>query len=45
LNREVAMTLEDALALEARVQAELMEHPNFRESYEAFKAKREPKFQ
>ncbi|HYK10719.1 MAG TPA: enoyl-CoA hydratase family protein [Gemmatimonadales bacterium] len=45
LNREAAMTLEDALALEARVQAELMEHPNFRESYEAFKAKREPKFQ
>lgn len=45
LNREAGMTLEDAMALEARVQAELMEHPNFRESYEAFKAKREPKFQ
>jgi enoyl-CoA hydratase/carnithine racemase len=45
LNREAAMTLEDALALEAKVQAELMEHPNFRESYEAFKAKREPRFE
>ncbi|HEX4562137.1 MAG TPA: enoyl-CoA hydratase family protein [Gemmatimonadales bacterium] len=45
LNREAAMTLEDALALEAKVQAVLMEHPNFRESYEAFKAKREPNFE
>ena len=45
LNREAAMELEQALELEAKVQAELMQHPNFRESYEAFKAKREPKFQ
>jgi enoyl-CoA hydratase/carnithine racemase len=45
LNHEAAMTLEDALLLEAKVQAELMEHPNFRESYEAFKAKREPRFE
>jgi enoyl-CoA hydratase/carnithine racemase len=45
LNREAAMTLDDALAFEAKVQAELMEHPNFRESYEAFKAKREPRFE
>ena len=45
LNREAAMDLEQALELEAKVQAELMQHPNFRESYEAFKAKREPKFQ
>ena len=45
LNREAAMTLEHALELEARVQAELMEHPNFRESYEAFRAKREPRFE
>ena len=44
LNREGAMTLEAALELEAQLQAELMEHPNFRESYEAFVAKREPKF-
>lgn len=44
LNREVAMELPAALELEARVQAELMRHPNFRESYEAFLAKREPRF-
>jgi enoyl-CoA hydratase/carnithine racemase len=45
LNREAAMDLEQALELEAKVQADLMQHRNFRESYEAFKAKREPKFQ
>ena len=45
LNREAAMELEQALELEAKVQAELMQHPNFREAFEAFKAKREPKFE
>lgn len=44
LNREAAMDLKTALELEAQVQAELMRHPNFRESYEAFVAKREPRF-
>ena len=44
LNREATMDLDAALELEAQVQAELMRHPNFRESYEAFVAKREPKF-
>ncbi len=44
LNREAAMDLRAALELEAQVQAELMRHPNFRESYEAFVAKREPRF-
>jgi len=44
LNREASMDLAAALELEAQVQAELMRHPNFRESYEAFKAKREPRF-
>jgi enoyl-CoA hydratase/carnithine racemase len=44
LTREEAMSLEAALELEAQLQAELMEHPNFRESYDAFVAKREPKF-
>jgi len=34
----------EALRHEAEVQAHLMEHPNFREAYEAFRAKREPKF-
>lgn len=45
LNREAALTLEDALTLEAKAQAGLMKHPNFRESYAAFKAKREPRFE
>jgi enoyl-CoA hydratase/carnithine racemase len=44
LNREAAMDLASALDLEARLQAELMQHPNFRESYEAFVAKREARF-
>lgn len=44
LNREAAMELRAALELEAQVQAELMRHANFRESYEAFIAKREPRF-
>ena len=45
INREASMDLEKALEFEAKVQAELMKHPNFRESYEAFKAKREPRFE
>lgn len=44
LDREFTMGLEDALRAEADVQAELMLHPNFREAYEAFRAKREPRF-
>ena len=38
------MTLDQALDYEARVQALLMERPDYREAYEAFKAKRAPKF-
>lgn len=45
LDLEAAMTLEQALDHEARVQAELMEHPNYREAYEAFRAKRQPVFE
>jgi len=41
---ESTMTLEQALDHEARVQAELMLHPNYREAYEAFRAKRAPTF-
>jgi len=41
---ESTMTLEEALDHEARVQAELMVHPNYREAYEAFRAKRSPTF-
>jgi enoyl-CoA hydratase/carnithine racemase len=44
LDDEAHLDLEQALGHEARVQAELMEHPNYREAYEAFRAKREPKF-
>ena len=44
LDLEAALDLEEALRHEADAQAELMEHPNFREAYEAFRAKREPKF-
>jgi enoyl-CoA hydratase/carnithine racemase len=45
LDAEWALDLEAALTHEAVVQAELMERPDFREAYEAFRTKREPKFQ
>jgi len=44
LNAEAAMDLATALAAEARAQAGCMMSPNFREAYEAFRAKREPRF-
>jgi enoyl-CoA hydratase/carnithine racemase len=44
LHAEAHLDLEEALSYEATVQGELMEHPNFREAYEAFRAKREPRF-
>jgi enoyl-CoA hydratase/carnithine racemase len=44
LNEEAAMGLVAAIEWEARVQAECMEHPDFREAYEAFRAKRDPRF-
>jgi enoyl-CoA hydratase/carnithine racemase len=43
LNEEAAMDLVSAIEWEARVQAECMQIPYFREAYEAFRAKREPK--
>ena len=45
LDAEWALDFETALQHEADVQAELMERPDFREAYDAFRAKREPKFQ
>ena len=45
LNRALDMDLETALEAEAQAQAECMTHPDFRESYDAWKMKREPKFQ
>jgi len=44
LNLEAGLTLDQALEHEARVQAELMELPDYREAYEAFRAKRQPNF-
>src|SRR5678809_1345522 len=45
LNRELDMTLQTALESEAQAQAICMQHPDYREAYEAFVAKREAKFQ
>jgi enoyl-CoA hydratase/carnithine racemase len=45
LNEEASMPLVAAIEWEARVQAECMQNPNFREAYEAFRAKREPRFE
>ena len=45
LNRELHMDLTQALDYEARVQAELMSGPDFREGFEAFQAKRTARFQ
>jgi enoyl-CoA hydratase/carnithine racemase len=44
LNLEAHMDLVTALETEAQVQAGCMESPNFRQAFEAFRAKREPKF-
>ena len=44
IDREAAMDLPNALEAEAQIQAALMLHPDFREAFEAFRDKREPKF-
>ena len=44
LNRELYMNFETALESEAQAQALCMQHPDYREAYEAFMAKRSPKF-
>lgn len=44
LLREAHMTLEAALECEAQAQAICMQHPDYREAYEAFVGKREAKF-
>ena len=44
IEAEAFMDLTRALEHEAEVQAMLMEHPDYREAYEAFKSKREPRF-
>jgi enoyl-CoA hydratase/carnithine racemase len=44
LEEEWTMTLEEALEHEARVQARMMTHPDFREAYDAWCEQRRPKF-
>jgi enoyl-CoA hydratase/carnithine racemase len=44
IDRELAMDVESALALEAEAQAICMEHPDYKEAYEAFIARRAPRF-
>ncbi|MDQ5845551.1 MAG: enoyl-CoA hydratase family protein [Acidobacteriota bacterium] len=44
LNRELHMNFKAALECEAQAQAICMQHPDYREAYEAFVAKRGPKF-
>ncbi len=44
LNAESSMSLEQALSAEAWIQAECMAHPDYREAYEAFVAKRPANF-
>jgi len=44
LTRELHMNLDAALESEAQAQAICMQHPDYREAYEAFVNKREPKF-
>lgn len=44
LDREATSDLRSALEAEAQIQASLMTHADFREAYEAFIAKRPPKF-
>ncbi len=44
LNRELSVSLTEALEMEAQAQAICMGHPDYREAYEAFVAKRPPAF-
>ena len=44
LNKAMSFDLETALEAEAQAQAICMQHPDFKESYNAWKEKREPKF-
>jgi enoyl-CoA hydratase/carnithine racemase len=45
IDREANMNLEAALECEAQAQAICMQHPDYREAYEAFVGKRDPRFE
>lgn len=45
LNRELHVNLDASLEAEAQAQAICMKHPDYREAYEAFVAKRKPRFE
>ncbi len=45
LNEEASMDLVSAIEWEAQAQAKCMQNSTFREAYEAFRAKREPRFE
>jgi enoyl-CoA hydratase/carnithine racemase len=45
LQAEACMDLETALELEARIQADLMKGPDFKEGYRAFMERRPPRFE
>jgi enoyl-CoA hydratase/carnithine racemase len=45
LDREASMSFDAALECEAQAQAICMQHPDYREAYEAFVDKRAPKFE
>jgi enoyl-CoA hydratase/carnithine racemase len=45
LHQEWNATIDQAIDMEARAQAELMQTKDFRRAYEAFAAKRKPEFQ
>jgi enoyl-CoA hydratase/carnithine racemase len=45
LNRELFSSLDTALEAEALAQAICMQHPDYREAYQAFVEKRKPRFQ
>lgn len=44
LNQQLAMSLDEALAWDAKVQARCMQDADFREAFEAFRDKRPPRF-
>ena len=44
LDRELSVGLAEALEMEAQAQAICMQHPDYREAYDAFVQKRPPKF-